>query len=215
MVPIDLPVLGNLGCRLLVKTLVRLARVEELSVPVPVPRRSAPAVMPEAEVEHEVLSPIPEVAHQLEVAPLVAVDSGDCTLSLDPGPCGTKAGRQALARPVVSLSSSCVMFACFGVIAVLVKTPTPTAAARARLRRNNGEGEPDCRAEERLPEVDGPGLIVVCCPDLGQPAQGLDLQSPGLRIIMRRLQGPHFLSKGRVLYCCCVCLCSAERHLLS
>jgi hypothetical protein len=36
--------------------------------------------MPEAEVEHEVLSPIPEVAHQLEVAPLVAVDSGDCTL---------------------------------------------------------------------------------------------------------------------------------------
>jgi hypothetical protein len=59
---------------------------------VPVPRRSAPAVMPEAEVEHEVLSPIPEVAHQLEVAPLVAVDSGDCTLSLDPGPCGTKAG---------------------------------------------------------------------------------------------------------------------------
>ena len=66
MVPIDLPVLGNLGCRLLVKTLVRLARVEELSVPVPVPRRSAPAVMPEAEVEHEVLSPIPKVAHQLE-----------------------------------------------------------------------------------------------------------------------------------------------------
>ena len=52
MVPIELPVLGNLGCRLLVKTLVRLARVEELSVPVPVPRRSAPAVMPEAEFEH-------------------------------------------------------------------------------------------------------------------------------------------------------------------
>ena len=72
MVPIDLPVLGNLGCRLLVKTLVRLARVEELSVPVPVPRRSAPVVMPEAEVEHEVLSPIPKVAHQLEalVAPV-------------------------------------------------------------------------------------------------------------------------------------------------
>ena len=32
---------------------------------------------------------------------------------------------------------------------------------------------------------------------------------------MRRLQGPHFLSKGRVLYCCCAGLCSAERHLLS
>jgi len=151
MVPIDLPVLGNLSCRLLVEVLVRAAGVKELSVPVPVPWRSAPAVVPEAEVEHEVLSPIPEVAHQLEVAPLVAVDSGDCTLSLDPGPCGTKAGRQALARPVVSLSSSCVMFACFGVIAIQVKTPTPTAAARARLRRNNGEGKPDCRAEEALP----------------------------------------------------------------
>ena len=144
-------ILDNLACRLVIKVLVQVAGVKELSVPVPVPRRSAPAVMPEAEVEHEVLSPIPEVAHQLEVAPLVAVDSGDCTLSLDPGPCGTKAGRKALACPVVSLSSSCVMFACFGVIAIQVKTPTPTAAARARLRRNNGEGKPDCRAEEALP----------------------------------------------------------------
>lgn len=135
-------------------------------------------------------------------------------MSLDPGPCGTKAGRQALARPVVSLSSSCVVFACFGVIAVQVKTPTPTAAARARLRRNNGEGEPDCRAEETLPEVDGPGLIVVCCPDLGQPAQGRDLQCPGLGIIMRRLQGPHFVSKGRVLHSRGICLCSAQTHFL-
>ena len=111
MVPIELPVLGNLGCRLLVKVLVRLARVKKLSVPVPVPRRSAPAVMPEAEVEHKVLSPIPKVAHQLEVSPLVAVDSGDRTLSLDRGPCGTEAGRQALASTVVSLSSWCTIFA--------------------------------------------------------------------------------------------------------
>ena len=51
MVPIELPVLGNLACRLLVKVLVRVARVKELSVPVPVPRRSAPAVMPKAEVD--------------------------------------------------------------------------------------------------------------------------------------------------------------------
>ena len=170
MVPIELPVLVNLACRLLVKVLVRAAGVKGLSVPVPVPGRSAPAVVPHAEVKHEVLSPIPQVAHQLEVSPLVAVDSGDRTLSLDLGPGGTKAGRQALACPVVGLSSSCVMFACFGVIAVLVKIPTPTAAARARLRRNNGEGKPDGRAEERLPEVDWPRLIVVSCPDLGQPA---------------------------------------------
>ena len=46
------------------KVLVLAAGVKELSVPVPVPRRSAPAVMPKAEVEH----------------------------SLDLGPCGTKAG---------------------------------------------------------------------------------------------------------------------------
>ena len=63
MVPIELSVLGNLACRLLVKVLVRVARVKELSVPVPVPRRSAPAVMPKADVEHKVLSPIPNVAH--------------------------------------------------------------------------------------------------------------------------------------------------------
>ena len=44
MVPIELPVLGNLGCRLLVKVLVGAARVEELSVSVPLPRRSAPTV---------------------------------------------------------------------------------------------------------------------------------------------------------------------------
>ena len=37
MVPIERPVLGNLACRLLVKVLVRVARVKELSVPVPVP----------------------------------------------------------------------------------------------------------------------------------------------------------------------------------
>ena len=110
VLPIELPVLGNLACRLLVEVLVRLARVKKLSVSVPVPRRSAPAVVPKAEVEHKVLSPIPNVAHEFEVSPLVAVDSGDRTLSLDLGPCGTKAGRQALARPVVSLSSSCVDF---------------------------------------------------------------------------------------------------------
>ena len=109
MVPVELPVLGNLACRLLVKILIRVAGVKELSIPVPVPRRSAHTVVPHTEVKHEVLSPIPKVAHQLEVSPLVAVNSGDRTLSLDPGPCGTKAGRQALARPVVSLSSSCVM----------------------------------------------------------------------------------------------------------
>ena len=63
MVPIELPVLGNLACRLLVEVLVRLARVKKLSVSVPVPRRSAPAVVPKAEVEHKVLSPIPNVAH--------------------------------------------------------------------------------------------------------------------------------------------------------
>ena len=45
MVPIELPVLCNLACRLLVKVLVRFARVIELSVPVPLPRRSAPAVV--------------------------------------------------------------------------------------------------------------------------------------------------------------------------
>ena len=106
MIPIELPVLCNLAFRFLVKVLVRLARVKKLSVSVPVPRRSAPAVVPKAEVEHKVLSPIPNVAHEFEVSPLVAVDSGDRTLSLDLGPCGTKAGRQALACPVVSLSSS-------------------------------------------------------------------------------------------------------------
>ena len=61
MVPIQLPVLGNLACRLLVKVLIRVAGVKELSVPVPVPRRSACAVVPEAEVEHEILSPIADV----------------------------------------------------------------------------------------------------------------------------------------------------------
>ena len=50
MVPIELPVLGNLGCRLLVKVLVGAARVEELSVSAPVPRRSAPTVVPHTEV---------------------------------------------------------------------------------------------------------------------------------------------------------------------
>ena len=42
MVPIQLPVLGNLACRLLVKVLIRDAGVKEFSVPVPVPR-AAPA----------------------------------------------------------------------------------------------------------------------------------------------------------------------------
>ena len=85
MVPIELPVLGNLACRLLVEVLVRAAGVKELSVPVPVPWRSAPAVVPHAEIKHKVLSPIPKVVHQLEGSPLVAVYSGDRTLSLDLG----------------------------------------------------------------------------------------------------------------------------------
>ena len=57
MVPIELPVLSNLACRLLVEVLVRAAGVKELSVPVPVPGRSAPAVVPHAEVEHEAHRP--------------------------------------------------------------------------------------------------------------------------------------------------------------
>ena len=100
MVPIELPVLCNLACRLLVEVPVRAAGVKELSVPVPVPWRSAPTVVPHAEIKHKVLSPIPQVAHQLEVSPLVAVDSGDRTLSLDLGPCGTKVGSQALVKLV-------------------------------------------------------------------------------------------------------------------
>ena len=60
MVPIQLPVLGNLACRLLVKVLIRVAGVKELSVPVPVPRRSACAVVPE-EAEHQILSSPPLV----------------------------------------------------------------------------------------------------------------------------------------------------------
>ena len=58
IVSIQLPVLGNLACRLLVEVLVRVAGVKEFSVAVPVPRRSACAVVPEAEVEHEILCPI-------------------------------------------------------------------------------------------------------------------------------------------------------------
>ena len=61
MIPIERPALGNLAGRLVVKILIRVARVKELSVPVPVPRRSAPAVVPKAEVEYKVLSPIPDV----------------------------------------------------------------------------------------------------------------------------------------------------------
>ena len=52
MVPIERPVLGNLACRLVVKILIRVAGVKEHSVPAPVPRRSAPAVVPKAEVEY-------------------------------------------------------------------------------------------------------------------------------------------------------------------
>ena len=63
MVPIQLPVLGNLACRLHVKILIRVAWVKQLSVPAPVPRSSARAVVPEAEFEYKVLSPIPNVAH--------------------------------------------------------------------------------------------------------------------------------------------------------
>ena len=37
--PIELPGIGKLGCRLLIKVLVVAARVEELSVSVPVPQR--------------------------------------------------------------------------------------------------------------------------------------------------------------------------------
>ena len=47
-----LPVLSNLACRLLVEVLVRAAGVKELSVPVPVPWRSAPTVVPHAEIKH-------------------------------------------------------------------------------------------------------------------------------------------------------------------
>ena len=49
MISIQLPVPGNLACRLLVKVLIRVAGVKEFTVPVPVPRRSTCAVVPEAE----------------------------------------------------------------------------------------------------------------------------------------------------------------------
>ena len=49
MVPIPLPVLGNLACRLLVKVLVWVAWVKQLSVPMPVPRSSARVAVPDPE----------------------------------------------------------------------------------------------------------------------------------------------------------------------
>ena len=60
MVSVQLPVLLNLACRLLVEVLIRVAGVKEFSVPVPVPRRSACAVVPE-EAEHQILSSPPLV----------------------------------------------------------------------------------------------------------------------------------------------------------
>ena len=57
MVPVELPVLGILACRLLAKVLVRVARVKQFSVPVRVPRRSTHPVMPKADVDRS-LAPI-------------------------------------------------------------------------------------------------------------------------------------------------------------
>ena len=68
VVPVELPVLCNDAGRLLVKVLVRVAGVKERSVPVPVPRRSAPTVVPHTEVKHEVLSPIPQEIYALKPA---------------------------------------------------------------------------------------------------------------------------------------------------
>ena len=42
MVPTELPVFCNLACRLLIKVLVRVAGMKELSIPVPVPARIRP-----------------------------------------------------------------------------------------------------------------------------------------------------------------------------
>ena len=61
--------------------------MKQLSVPVPLPRRSVRAVVPEAEVKHEILGPIADVARYLKVPPLDPVDGGDLTLSHDLGPC--------------------------------------------------------------------------------------------------------------------------------
>ena len=138
MVPIMLPVLGNLACRLLIKVLVRFAWVKQFSIPVPVPRRSPPPVVPHAEVQHKILSPLAEVARELDVSPLFPVDGGDRTLSLDLGPRRAKRVRKPFAGPVVGFGSPCMMFTCFCVIAVFVKKPTRAATARARLGSNDG-----------------------------------------------------------------------------
>ena len=62
VITIQLSVLGNLACRRLVKVLVWVAWVKQSSIPAPVLLRSARAVVSEAEVEHEVPSPIADVA---------------------------------------------------------------------------------------------------------------------------------------------------------
>ena len=61
MVPIQLLVLGNLACRFLVKDPFRVARVKQFFLPVPVPRRSARAIVSKAEVKHEILGPTADV----------------------------------------------------------------------------------------------------------------------------------------------------------
>ena len=52
----QLPVLANFGCCLLLEVLVWVARMKQRSVPVPFPRRSTRTVVPEAKVEHTILA---------------------------------------------------------------------------------------------------------------------------------------------------------------
>jgi hypothetical protein len=82
-------------------------------------------------------------------------------------------------------------------IGLVTKVMLTTGAERAGVMDEDGNGRSKRRANEGLPEVEGPGLAVGG--DLGKEAEGGVEEVTGLGVRGLRLQDLHFAAEGRVV----------------
>ena len=98
----------------------------------------------------------------------------------------------------------------------VTKVMLTTGAQRAGVVNQNGNGRAKRRANEGLPEVEGPVLAVGG--DLGKETEGGGVEVTGLDVLGLRLEDLHFAPEGRVggakaSLCCQCCRLSKTRQL--
>lgn len=138
-----------------------------------------------------------EVVLDLHIAALIAFAGGNGRLDSHGMTERAEERLQLRDGPIVCLRSSTHRWTTLDVIRLVTKVMLTTGAERAGVMDEDGYGRSKRRANEGLPEVEGPVLAVGG--DLGKETDGGVVEVTGLGVLGLRLEDLHFAPEGRVV----------------